>query len=103
VLLLINGQPSQVGVELDSISFNNFYHSTFLGPASSAAPFTLAPQSTFQLPLAGRLVPQTTQSGLGDVSQIFTDFIHGVDSQVTVQGNSAGPADVCLFSSPLCL
>ncbi|KAF8524806.1 hypothetical protein BU17DRAFT_84312 [Hysterangium stoloniferum] len=86
--------PSQVGVALSQIGFNNFVGQTFLGPAASSGAFTLAPQSSFKLPLVGRLVPQNSDSGLATVSQVFTDFIHGKASNVTVMGNSAGPSDV---------
>jgi hypothetical protein len=41
--------------------------------------------------LAGRLVPQTTDAGLADLSAIFTDFIHDISSNVIVQGVSATP------------
>lgn len=40
---------------------------------------------------AGRLVPQTTEAGLADLSKIFTDFIHDIPSGVIVQGESADP------------
>lgn len=86
--------PAQVGVELSSISFNNFVGDTMLGPASSTGAFTLAPASTIQLPLVGRLIPQTSQAGLDTLSAVFSSFIHGISSNVTVQGASAGPADV---------
>ena len=87
-------QPSQVGIELSSISFQNFFQSTNIGPASSAGSFSLAPQSTISLPLVGRLIPQDDVQGLADVSAIFNAFIHGQDSNVTVIGDSAGPSAV---------
>lgn len=54
----------------------------------------MAPNSTFDLPLVGRLIPQTSDDGLATVSQVFTDFIHGKSSQVTVLGDFAGPDGV---------
>ncbi|KAI0035854.1 hypothetical protein K488DRAFT_76325 [Vararia minispora EC-137] len=84
--------PSQVGVQLSSIGFENFFGSTNIGPAQSNGSFTLAPQSTVGLGLVGRLIPQTEQSGLDAVSQIFNRFIHGMDSEVSVHGASAGPS-----------
>lgn len=86
--------PSQVGIELSTIGFQNFFQSTHLGPAASTGAFTLAPQSTIGLPLAGRLIPQDSSQGLADVSAVFNAFIHGQDSPVTVYGDSAGPSDV---------
>ncbi|KAI0354382.1 hypothetical protein OH77DRAFT_1404952 [Trametes cingulata] len=86
--------PSQVGIELSSIAFQNFFGDVNIGPASSAKGFTLAPQSTVDLPLVGRLIPQDSQAGLDAVSTIFNNFIHAQDSNVTVRGDSAGPTDV---------
>ncbi|KAF8502969.1 hypothetical protein JB92DRAFT_3098854 [Gautieria morchelliformis] len=88
--------PSQVGVQLSSISFNNFVGETLLGPAASSSGFTLAPQfiATFNLPLVGHLIHQDSASGLATVSQVFTGFIHGKSTVVTVVGNSAGPSDI---------
>ncbi|KDQ57731.1 hypothetical protein JAAARDRAFT_69819 [Jaapia argillacea MUCL 33604] len=86
--------PSQVGVQLSSIGFEAFFDNTDLGPVSATSEFTLAPQSSSPLALTGRLLPQTTPSGLQDVSTIFNNFIHGKDSNITIQGQSAGPSDV---------
>ncbi|KAI0370690.1 hypothetical protein BV20DRAFT_966193 [Pilatotrama ljubarskyi] len=86
--------PSQVGIELSSIAFQNFFGDVHIGPASSTKGFTLAPQSTVDLPLVGRLIPQDSQAGLDAVSTIFNNFIHALDSNVTVRGDSAGPTDV---------
>ncbi|GJJ06156.1 hypothetical protein Clacol_000345 [Clathrus columnatus] len=86
--------PSQVGIDLSSIGFNNFVGTTMLGPATSTSSFTLAPLSTINLPLVGRLIPQTSQSGLDALSAVFTNFIHGIPSNVSVVGASAGPSDV---------
>jgi hypothetical protein len=62
---------ASVGVELSTLSFMNTFGSTVIGPAAATGPFTLAPKATMQLPLAGRLVPQSSQQGLDDVSTIF--------------------------------
>ncbi|EIW52711.1 uncharacterized protein TRAVEDRAFT_134842 [Trametes versicolor FP-101664 SS1] len=86
--------PSQVGVELSSIAFQNFFGDINIGPVASMKGFTLAPQSTVALPLTGRLIPQSDQAGLDAVSTIFNRFIHAQDSNVTVRGDSAGPTDV---------
>ncbi|KAI0686332.1 hypothetical protein BC835DRAFT_1523137 [Cytidiella melzeri] len=86
--------PAQVGIELSSIGFQNFFQTTNIGPASSTGSFVLAPQSTISLPLVGRLIPQTNEQGLADVSSIFNAFIHGFNSTVKVVGESAGPSGV---------
>ncbi|SGY79107.1 BQ5605_C008g05044 [Microbotryum silenes-dioicae] len=85
--------PSSVGVDLSSIGFINSFGSTIIGPAGATSAFSLKPKSTIQLPLSGRLIPQTTAQGLADVSSIFNGFIHGVPSDLVVAGDSAGPAD----------
>lgn len=51
--------------------------------------------ATSSLNLTGHLIPQTQQPGLSDVSTIFNNFIHGLDSNVSVKGDNAGPQDVC--------
>ncbi|KAF8509146.1 hypothetical protein JB92DRAFT_3120149 [Gautieria morchelliformis] len=95
--------PSQVGVQLSSIGFNNFVGETLLGPAASSSGFTLAPQflATFNLPLVGRLIHQDSASGLATVSQVFTSFIHGKSTVVTIVGNSTGPSDVSWLNSAI--
>ncbi|KAI9463679.1 hypothetical protein BJY52DRAFT_1404720 [Lactarius psammicola] len=85
--------PSQVGIALSNIGFQNFFGNTNIGPVASNGSFTLAPLATSSLGLVGRLIPQTQQSGLLDVSTIFNNFIHGLDSNVSVHGDSAGPGD----------
>jgi hypothetical protein len=86
--------PSQVGVALSSIGFENFFGGTDIGPVTSNGSFVLSPLSTVGLGLVGRLIPQTEQSGLDAVSEIFNRFVHGMDSNVSVHGTSAGPSEV---------
>jgi hypothetical protein len=88
-------QPSQVGVSLPNIGFNAFFETTGLGPITSTGAVNLLPFTTSALALAGRLVPQTSSSGLAAVSTVFNNFIHGQNSNVTVQGTAAGPSSVC--------
>lgn len=85
--------PSAVGIALSSIGFQNTFGSTSIGPVASSSAFTLAPKSTISLALSGRLIPQSSQQGLNDLSTIFNGFVHGVPSQLVVHGDSAGPAD----------
>ena len=94
VLIYMYSQPSQVGVALSSIGFNAFFGTTGLGPVAFTGPFNLLPLTTSPLPLAGRLVPQPSDSGLAAVSTVFNNFIHGMNSNLTVQGTSAGPSSV---------
>lgn len=87
-------QPSQVGVSLSSIGFNSFFDNVLIGPVASTGPVTLLPNTTSPLPLAGRLIEQTSDQGLGAISSVFNNFIHGIDSDVTVKGTAAGPSSV---------
>jgi hypothetical protein len=89
-------QPSQVGIDLSSIGFQNYFGNTNIGPVVSSGSVTLAPLATSSLSLTGRLIPQTQQSGLFDISTIFNNFLHGLDSNVFVHGDNAGPQDVCV-------
>ena len=66
---------------------------------SATDPFSLSPQTTIPLALSGRLIPQNEQSGLDAVSAMFNAFIHGKDSDIVVQGDSAGPTDVSAMST----
>ncbi|KAG1851680.1 hypothetical protein F4604DRAFT_1933963 [Suillus subluteus] len=95
--LTINSEvinPSQVGIELSSLAFNTYANGIEIAPVSSTSTVTLAPNSTSSLGLAGRLIPQNSLEGLATVSTIFNNYIHGMDSQVTVYGAGAGPSDV---------
>ncbi|KAG2131418.1 uncharacterized protein EDB93DRAFT_1255529 [Suillus bovinus] len=95
--LTINSEvinPSQVGIELSSLAFNTYSNGIEIAPVSSTSTVTLAPNSTSSLELAGRLIPQSSSEGLATISAIFNNYIHGMDSQVTVYGAGAGPSDV---------
>ncbi|KAF8314052.1 hypothetical protein DL93DRAFT_2167525 [Clavulina sp. PMI_390] len=86
--------PSQVGVSLSEIGFVNYFHTTYIGPAGSASAFTLNPLGNTNLPLTGRLVPQNgSAQGLTDMGTIFTNYVHGVESNLTVNGDSANGAN----------
>lgn len=86
--------PASVGISLSSIGFQNTFGSTNIGPATSEGAFNLLPKSTIDLPLVGRLVPQSGAQGLADVSTLFDGFIHGIPSTLVVRGDTAGPLDV---------
>ncbi|KAF8828949.1 hypothetical protein HHX47_DHR3000558 [Lentinula edodes] len=86
--------PSQVGIELSSLGFSSYIDGQLIAPVSSSGAVTLNPESTSNLALVGRLIPQTSSEGLAAVSQVFNNFIHGLDSELMVNGASAGPSDV---------
>ncbi|KAG8787307.1 hypothetical protein FRB91_009037 [Serendipita sp. 411] len=84
--------PSQVGMQVNSLLFKSYTKAgTYLGPVASVPTTNMLPLSTSQIKFAGRMVPQTTEEGLADVSKIFTDFIHDISSPVVVQGDGAEP------------
>ena len=84
--------PSQVGIQLNSLAFGSYYSTgTYLGPVASVPQLSLAPLATSQVKFKGRLVPQTTDAGLADLSKIFTDFIHDLPSNVEVRGVASDP------------
>jgi len=86
--------PSQVGIALSSIGFDTFIGNVMIAPVLSAGAVTLAPVSTSDLSLVGRLVPQNSPAGLSTISEVFNNFVHGKDSIVEVRGASAGSTDV---------
>lgn len=92
-------QPSQVGIELSSIGFETFVGNVMIAPVLSTGVVTLAPMSTSDLSLVGRLVPQDSPAGLSAVSDVFNNFVQGKDSTVVVHGVSAGPQNVRLAST----
>ncbi|KAJ3838704.1 hypothetical protein F5878DRAFT_725102 [Lentinula raphanica] len=85
--------PSQVGIELSSLGFNSFADNQLIAPVSSGS-VALLPESTSNLALVGRLIPQNSSDGLAAVSQVFNNFVHGLNSDLVVNGASAGPSDV---------
>ncbi|KAG6891741.1 hypothetical protein C0992_006161 [Termitomyces sp. T32_za158] len=86
--------PSQVGIALSSIGFDTFAGDIMIAPVLSTGAVNLMPESTSNLSLVGRLVPQTSAAGLSTVSGIFNNFVQGKDSSVEVRGASAGSKDV---------
>ena len=55
---------------------------------------TLAPQSSSNLALVGRLLPQEFSTGLATVSGVFNNFVHGKDTNVQVRGANVQPSEV---------
>ncbi|KAF9562767.1 hypothetical protein CPC08DRAFT_361960 [Agrocybe pediades] len=86
--------PSQVGIQMSSISFDTYMGDVLIAPVASTGTVTLSAQSTSQLSLAGQLIPQESPEGLAAVSNVFNKFIHGEDSNVSVRGSGAGSSHV---------
>ncbi|KAF7301181.1 hypothetical protein MIND_00682600 [Mycena indigotica] len=85
--------PSQVGIELSSLSFDTFASDTKIASVSTGS-VTLAPGATSQLALTGRLLPQSSAEGLAVVSDVFNRFVQGQNSDVVVHGVGAGSSSV---------
>lgn len=64
--------PSTVGLVVDAISFTASFGQSILAEIANVQQFVLAPKSTFSATLAGRLLPQSSQQGLADVSTLFS-------------------------------
>lgn len=86
--------PAQVGVALTSFGTNINMGSDLVGPAAADGAFTLQALAVTTVPLTGRIVAQTTDSGLAALSTIFTRFVHNQNTGLTVSGQYAGPSDV---------
>ncbi|KAG6857277.1 hypothetical protein H0H87_007110 [Tephrocybe sp. NHM501043] len=86
--------PSQVGISVTSIGFDTYIGDILIAPVVSTGAVSLAPGSTSDLSLVGRLVPQSSAAGLSAVSGVFNNFVAGKDSDVEVRGASASPNDV---------
>ncbi|KAL1743139.1 hypothetical protein HDZ31DRAFT_83635 [Schizophyllum fasciatum] len=89
--------PSQVGIELSTLSFDTYMtgdNMVMIAPVSAKDTVTLSPMASTHIDLVGRLVPQDSDEGLAAVSEVFNNFIHGKNSDLVVQGTAAGPSDV---------
>ncbi|KAN0059778.1 hypothetical protein ACQY0O_008352 [Thecaphora frezii] len=86
--------PAQVGVQLSRFGVGITRNDSFIGPAAAEQGFTLQALAVTTLPLVGRLVPQTTEAGLAALSEIFTNFVGNVNTDVMVNGDFAGPEGV---------
>lgn len=86
-------------MQLSSISFDTFFGDSMIASVESVGQVLLAPSSTSSLSLNGRLLPQESSVGLSAVSTVFDNFLHGMDSNITVQGAGAAPAGVMKHTS----
>lgn len=91
--------PAQVGVELSRFGTNIVSGGVAIGPAAAQAPFILQALAVTDLPLAGRLIEQTSTDGLAALSNIFTRFVQNTNTDVTVNGDFAGPEEVAWLNN----
>lgn len=85
---------AQVGISLTKFGTNIFDGDNNLGPAAASKPILLQALAVTQVDLQGRLVRQTTPTGLASLSNIFTRFVQGLNTNVTIKGDYAGPSNV---------
>ncbi|KAL0075855.1 hypothetical protein J3Q64DRAFT_1811555 [Phycomyces blakesleeanus] len=85
--------PSTVGFDFSSVSFDSYYGSTKLGPLSSDGGAVFPSQAKAAMVLKGYLQDQhDSPSGLKAVNEVFTNYISAKDSIVSVKGTSvSGP------------
>ncbi|UZJ55969.1 hypothetical protein CBS101457_005289 [Exobasidium rhododendri] len=86
--------PAQVGITLSAFGVNIYDGANQIGPTAAVNAFTLQALAVTAVPLAGRLIEQTTTAGLAALSDIFTRFVHNQNTDLVIQGDYAGPADV---------
>ncbi|KAI9022193.1 hypothetical protein CLU79DRAFT_702427 [Phycomyces nitens] len=84
--------PSQVGFNLNGVSFNAYYDGVLLGPLGSDGGAVFPPQGAGDLSLKGRLIHQDSAEGLKAVTTVFENYLGANNSIVSIQGSSAsGP------------
>lgn len=82
--------PAQIGITLGQITFHNYFEGTYIGPVVGND-VTLTPQTTAPLQLEGQLIPQTSSSGQQDLGNLFSQYLHGQNSNLAVIGYQVTP------------
>lgn len=86
--------PAQVGVALTAFGTMIMANQSTIGPAGSDGAFTLQALAVTQVPLVGRIQPQTTDQDLSTLGNVLTNFVHNQNTPLRVMGMYAGPSDV---------
>ncbi|KAI9279037.1 hypothetical protein BC943DRAFT_298272, partial [Umbelopsis sp. AD052] len=85
--------PSTVGVDLSGIAFESYLGSVDLGPLSSVGGANFPPHGQSSVNLTGSLESQSSSQGLSAIQTLFTNFLSGKATSLTVKGKSAsGPS-----------
>ncbi|KAI8579351.1 hypothetical protein K450DRAFT_288548 [Umbelopsis ramanniana AG] len=85
--------PSTVGVDLSGIAFESYLGSVDLGPLSSVGGANFPPNGQSSVNLTGSLQSQSSSQGLSAIQTLFTNFLSGKATSLTVKGKSAsGPS-----------
>lgn len=85
--------PSQVGFVLSGAAFESFFDNTLLGPLASAGDAVFPAQGTSNMKMNGRLIHQDSQQGLDAVTEVFSNYLAGKSSSLTVKGVSGSGAN----------
>ncbi|KXS20722.1 hypothetical protein M427DRAFT_27841 [Gonapodya prolifera JEL478] len=80
--------PSTIGIEMGNLTFDVALGGNVIG--TSLSPNTTISPGPNLLKMTGRLAPGASQS---QISQMFTDFIGGRDTRLSVIGSDIRPAD----------
>ncbi|KAF9355180.1 hypothetical protein BGX26_006889 [Mortierella sp. AD094] len=83
--------PSNVGIELGTVLFNNIFQGQNIGYVQTVG-LKLLPGALSPLALEGSLTKQTSDSGLKALGDLFNLVLGGGSPALTVQGKSATPA-----------
>ncbi|KAI9322513.1 hypothetical protein BX666DRAFT_2128544 [Dichotomocladium elegans] len=84
--------PSQVGFILSGAGFNAYYGDVLLGPLASDGTANFPPQAAAKLNMRGRLLRQSSQHGLDAVNKVFSNYLQGKDTPLTIVGDyGSGP------------
>ncbi|KAF9434266.1 hypothetical protein BGZ76_008312 [Entomortierella beljakovae] len=83
--------PSNIGIELGTVEFENIYEGQNIGYVKTVG-LKLLPNTESPLALEGSLVKQTSESGLKALGSLFNLVLGGGSPALTVNGKSATPA-----------
>ncbi|KAI9283368.1 hypothetical protein BY458DRAFT_552105 [Sporodiniella umbellata] len=84
--------PSQVGFNLNGVTFESIYKDVTLGPLSSAGAAVFPPRGQSNMAMEGQINKQTSEQGIAAINEVFANYLNAKSSVLTVKGASAsGP------------
>eukprot|EP00455_Lapot_gusevi_P014445 TRINITY_DN17215_c0_g1_i1.p1 TRINITY_DN17215_c0_g1~~TRINITY_DN17215_c0_g1_i1.p1 ORF type:complete len:789 (-),score=204.54 TRINITY_DN17215_c0_g1_i1:342-2708(-) len=84
--------PSVASVNIGTVEFDMFYQDVFIARIG-VSNFVLKP-GVNKVHLSGYVYPLPQPSALGPASEFFSNYLHGIDQNITVRGNNAGVVDI---------
>jgi antitoxin (DNA-binding transcriptional repressor) of toxin-antitoxin stability system len=81
--------PSQLGINLGTVTFQSFFQNTLVGPLS-ANNLVLTPNAVSKTHLSGRIVSQTG-ANLDVLGELFSGFLAGQNLTLVTKGDSVQP------------